>query len=279
MLGVLAIAAAALAFFTARFATAPLQRLSRAADALGRDLDRPPLTIEGPLEVRRAAAAFNAMQHDLKRRQAERTHMLAAITHDLQTPLTRLRLRLDKVPDAGLRAQLLNDQAAMVELVRDGLDLARATEGAAEPAQELDVDSLLESLCADAVEAGADVRVTGLCGGSVATRPVALKRCIGNLLDNALKHAGSAELAANADGASVVLSVLDRGPGIPADQLAAVLDPFVRLETSRSRETGGAGLGLTIANLLARRSGGRLGLEARAGGGLKATVTIPRSEL
>ena len=275
MLLVLASAAAALAYVTARLATAPVRRLASAAEALGRDLDRPPLPEAGPTEVRQGARAFNAMQVQLKRREDERTHMLAAITHDLQTPLTRLRLRLEKVADPTLRAALIADQAAMKELIRDGLNLARAAAGGGGPLQELDVDSLLQSLCEDAADAGAQVSVTGRCGAVVRTRPEALKRCIANLLDNALKHAGAAELSATCGGGGVELWVLDRGPGIPDDQLQAVFDPFVRLETSRSRETGGSGLGLTIARLMAEHAQGELRLTNRSSGGLCAVVLIP----
>lgn len=275
-LAILAFAAAALAYAVARVATAPLRRLARAASDLGRDLDRPPLSLDGPSEVRQAAEAFNAMQVRLKTDLAERTHMLAAITHDLQTPMTRQRLRLEKVADPELRAQLLADQASMLEMIRDGLDLARAS-GSAEALQELDVDSLLHSLCEDAVETGADVSIISRCDCSVRTRPQALKRCVFNLLDNALKYAGAAELSASIEGDAIAIRVLDRGPGISEDQLSAVLEPFVRLETSRSRETGGVGLGLTIARMLGERARASLSLRVREGGGLDARLLIPRS--
>lgn len=272
-LTILALAAGGLAFTVARVSTAPLRRLSKAAVDLGRDLHGPPLTVEGPWEVRRAAEAFNLMQVRLKHDLAERTHMLAAITHDLQTPMTRLRLRLEKVPDAALRAQLLADQAAMLEMIRDGLDLARAS-GAVEALQELDVDSLLHSLCEDASDAGANVSITARCDCSTKTRPQALKRCVSNLLDNALKYAGSAELSAARQGGKIEIRVRDSGPGIAADQIEAMMEPFVRLESSRSRETGGVGLGLTIARLLAERAGGTLQLRNRPNGGIDALVVI-----
>ena len=275
-LAILALTAAALAYVVARVATAPLRRLSKAAGDLGRDLDRRPLSLDGPSEVRQAAEAFNAMQVRLKRHLAERTQMLAAITHDLQTPMTRQRLRLEKVNDLELRAQLLADQAAMLEMIRDGLDLARAA-GSAEAMQELDVDSLLQSLCEDAAELGVDVSIAARCEYSVRTRPQALKRCVSNLLDNALKYAGAAEMSARVEGSDIAIRVSDRGPGIAPDQLDAVFEPFARLETSRSRATGGVGLGLTIARLLGERAGASLTLRAREGGGLEATLLIQRS--
>jgi len=273
---VIGLAAAGLALVVARLATAPLSRLARAAQALGDDLERQPLAIEGPLEVRRAAHAFNAMQQRLKRHLDERTHMLAAITHDLQTPLTRQRLRLEKVTDPALRSQLLADHAAMRDLIREGLDLAR-TASETEAWEELDIDSLLESLRDDACEAGLFVRLSKRCGVTVRTRPRALRRAVANLLDNALNHAGAAELAATSRDGRVTLWVKDRGPGIAPSQLDAVLEPFVRLETSRSRATGGSGLGLTIAHRLAERAGAVLRLANRQGGGLEASIELAAS--
>ena len=274
LLGGVAAGAATLAAVTAQLATAPVRRLTAAAAALGLDLDRPPLAVGGPTEVRRGARAFNAMQAQLKRREAERTHMLAAITHDLQTPLTRMRLRMEAVGDPALRAALLADGAAMLDLIRAGLDLARAAAGGGGPLERLDLDSLLDSLCEDAVAAGAEVSVVERCGAVVPTRPEALRRCVGNLLENALKHAGAAELACRRRGGAVEVQVRDRGPGVPPDRLAEVLEPFVRLETSRSRETGGVGLGLTIARLMAGQAEGDLTLANRPGGGLSAVVRL-----
>ena len=267
---VLAAAAAVLAYVVARVATGPLRRLSQAAVGLGRDLDRPPLTVEGPIEVRQAASAFNTMQARLQQTLDERVQMLAAITHDLQTPMTRLRLRLEKVGEPHLRAQLLADHRAMQEMIRDGLDLAR-TSGGSEELVELDVDSLLQSLCDDAVAAGCAVTISGDAGAVIVTRPQALTRCVANLLDNALKYAGAAELSVTRS-AGTTIRVTDRGPGIPQQQMDEVLKPFVRLENSRSRDTGGVGLGLTIAKVLAERSGAKLLLANRPGGGLAASV-------
>ncbi len=267
---VLAAAAGLLAYLVSRVATGPLRRLAQAATALGRDLDRSPLAVEGPVEVRQAAMAFNIMQARLQQTLEERTQMLAAITHDLQTPMTRLRLRLEKVGESELRDQLLSDHRAMQQMIREGLDLARAS-GASEDLVELDVNSLLQSLCDDAVAAGHAVAVSGDAGVFVTTRPQALTRCVSNLLDNALKYADAAELSVSRSGGTII-QVADRGPGIPAHQLDEVLKPFVRLETSRSRQTGGVGLGLTIAKVLAERAGAKLRLANRPEGGLVAQV-------
>ncbi len=270
---ILSLAAAILAYLVARMATAPLRRLSNAATALGRDLDRTPLVVEGPLEVRHAAAAFNLMQARLKSHVIERTQMLAAITHDLQTPMTRLRLRLERVKDRALRDQLLADHADMQALIRDGLDLARLSDEG-EALADLDVDSLLQTLRDDAVADGRSVSIGGQSGLVIRTRPQTLRRCLGNLLDNALKYAGSAELSASDEGAPT-LAVSDSGPGIPPDKLDAVLQPFRRLEESRSRDTGGVGLGLTIAKSMAERAGAELRIENRSEGGLRCSLVFP----
>ncbi len=269
-MAVLSLAAATLAYMVGRLSTAPLRRLAFAATALGRDLGRAPLVVEGPTEVRQAASAFNAMQTRLRIHLEERTYMLAAITHDLQTPMTRQRLRLEQIRDEALRNQLLADHADMQDLIRDGLELARLS-GDNEPVVELDIDSLLQTLADDAVSAGGEVAISGQSGLVVKTRPHALKRCLANLLDNAMKYGERAEVCAIATD-NVVIKVLDRGPGIPENELKAVLEPFYRLERSRSRKTGGTGLGLTIAKTMAERSNAELCVRNRDGGGLSAEI-------
>ncbi|MEE7561489.1 two-component sensor histidine kinase, partial [Xanthomonas sp. Kuri4-2] len=227
--------------------------------------------LAGPAEVRSAALAFNAMQRRLQRHLGERTQMLAAITHDLQTPLTRLRLRLENVQDEALRERLVGDLAAMQALIREGLELARSAESAEQPVA-LDLDSLLESLVEDACEAGAPARFERGCGRVLMLRPLAMRRLFSNLIDNALKYGHGARVSAEHQAGSVVVRVGDDGPGIAEEALETVFDPFVRLETSRSRETGGAGLGLTIARTLAEKDGATLVLRNVDGGGLEAVV-------
>src|SRR5690606_739222 len=168
----------------------------------------------GPREVREAAQAFNVMQQRLRKTLAERTHMLAAITHDLQTPLTRLRLRLEKVPDAELRAALVRDLAAMQALIREGLDLARSAD-TSEPLVTLDLDSMLESLVDDEAGAGRDAVFLRGCGCDVEVRAQALRRCLTNLIDNAIAYGGRAEVAADQVGEEVVIRIRDHGPGVP----------------------------------------------------------------
>lgn len=265
VLALLGVAIAALAYLIARMAAAPLLRLARAATELGRDLDRAPIPETGPAEVARAANAFNAMQARLQGTLRERTHMLAAITHDLQTPLTRLRLRLEKVEDENLRERLVGDLSAMQDLIREGLDLARSAE-ASEARVPLDLDSLLESLVEDAFDAGAEIEFDQRCGAVLKLRPLAMRRVFANLIDNALKYGGAAKVSARREHDEVVVTIRNPGPALPEDRIAAMFEPFVRLEESRSRDTGGIGLGLTIARTLAEREGATLELRNVAGG-------------
>ncbi|MFC5473472.1 ATP-binding protein [Paraherbaspirillum soli] len=263
-----------LAYVVARMTARPIKDLAVAAGALGRNIDRPPLDETGPTEIRLAATAFNAMQARIKRQIQHRTHMLAAITHDLQTPLTRLRLRLEKVSDAELRSKLVEDLAVMQNMVREGLDLARSMDSA-EAMQLLDIDSVLDSVCADAIDAGQDVTLEGRTRTSIMGQPSALRRCLTNLVDNATKYGRYARLQLSREGNAIVIKIRDGGSGIPADQLDAVFEPFFRLETSRSRDTGGTGLGLTIARNIAENHRATLALRNHPEGGLEVTLRLP----
>jgi signal transduction histidine kinase len=264
----------ALAFFVAKMTARPIKHLAVAAGELGRDIDRPPLDESGPTEVRQAATAFNAMQARIKRQIQHRTHMLAAITHDLQTPLTRLRLRLEKVGEDDLRRKLLEDLAVMQSMVREGLDLARSMDSA-EAMQKLDIDSLLDSVCADAVDARQDVTLEGRTRASIMAQPNTLRRCLTNLVDNATKYGRYARLYVAREGADIVIRIRDGGVGIPDELLETVFDPFFRMETSRSRDTGGTGLGLTIARNIAENHRATLVLRNHPEGGLEVTLRLP----
>ncbi|WP_050475943.1 ATP-binding protein [Herbaspirillum rhizosphaerae] len=268
---------AMLAYVVARMTARPIKQLASAATELGRDIDHPPLAEKGPTEIRLAAKAFNAMQARIRRQIQHRTHMLAAITHDLQTPLTRLRLRLEKVSDGELQQKLIDDLAVMQGMVREGLDLARSMDSS-EPMQRLDIDSLLDSVCADASDAGQQVQLTGTTRSFIVAQPNALRRCLTNLLDNAFKYGQRADVTIALDDLlpnRVLICIRDYGPGIPEDQLEAVFDPFYRLETSRSRDTGGTGLGLTIARNIAENHGALLNLRNYRNGGLEVLLSLP----
>jgi len=277
VLAVLAAQLALLALLTwlaVRLATRPLQSLADAADALGPAREGAALPEHGPREVARAAAAFNAMQQRIQAHLAERMHILAAVSHDLQTPITRLRLRADLLDDEVLRHKLLADLAEMQGLVEEGIAYARAAHAVREPARQVDLAALLDSLACDYADAGQPVVLRAPGPLALATRPQALRRLLVNLVDNALKFAGAAEIEVQALPAGLAIRVLDRGPGIPQEALEAVLQPFTRLETSRNRDTGGTGLGLAIAQQLAQALGGRLLLGPREGGGLEARLEL-----
>jgi signal transduction histidine kinase len=263
-----------LAALVARMTMRPLKQLAQAATALGNDIERPPLPERGAKEIRQAAAAFNAMQARIRHHIQQRAHILAAITHDLQTPLTRLRLRLEKVEDAELRGKLIEDMQAMQAMVREGLDLARSM-NSAESLQPLNLDSLIDSVCADAEDAGQIVTVSGKTGLSLMARPMALRRCLTNLIDNAVKYGQAAHVTAGRRSDFAVIRIRDEGAGIPESELEKVFEPFYRLENSRSRQTGGSGLGLTIALNIAEQHGGTLRLSNHPQGGLEAVLTLP----
>lgn len=261
-----------------RLATAPLRTLAEAADALGPDLRPAEVPERGPSEVVRAARALNAMQRRIAGYVDERLRILAAISHDLQTPITRMRLRIDMM-DEGVQQQRLGDDLLQLQdLVREGLDYARAMHGKPEPAHATDLGSLLDSIVLDYRDGGAPVGYAGFDGGrgaTVHTRPKALRRIVCNLIDNALKYAGDAEVVLDCTQPQrVAIRVLDRGPGIPHAMLDAVFEPFYRLEGSRNRETGGSGLGLAIARQLAATLPGELTLHNRPEGGLEARLSL-----
>jgi signal transduction histidine kinase len=262
-----------LCWWAVRAATAPLRQLATAAAALDPAQPGAPLPEDGPREVASAAAAFNRMQQRIHSHLEERMQMLAAISHDLQTPITRLRLRADLLDDAALRDKLHADLAEMQGLVEEGIAYARSAHALREPEHMVDVKALVESVAHDYGDAGQAVALLAADAASLRSRPQALRRVICNLVDNALKFAGAVELRLERQAdASMVLRVLDRGPGIPEAELQAVLQPFYRVENSRARATGGTGLGLAIAQQLAAASNATLRLLAREGGGLEARV-------
>lgn len=263
-----------LAYLVARMTTRPLKQLAQAAKELGQDINHAPLELAGASEIRQASAAFNAMQARIRQYIFQRTQMLAAITHDLQTPLTRMRLRLEKVPDPDLQQRLIGDLSAMQEMVREGLVLARSMD-TTEAMQVLDLDSLLDSVCSDAADASQRVTLAGQAGIAVLGRPLDLRRCLSNLIDNAVKYGQRAEVTVERAGGAARIRIRDFGPGIAQEEQARVFEPFYRIESSRSRESGGTGLGLTIARNIAEQHGGSIALANHAEGGLEVALTLP----
>jgi signal transduction histidine kinase len=255
--------------------TAPLRVFARAAHRLGTDVNAAPLDEAGPVEVRRASRAFNEMQGRIRRFVEDRTQMIAAISHDLGTPITRLRLRAEFVENEEQRQKILSDLEEMDRMISSTLTFAR-DESAQEPRTSVDLAALLGSVCSDLSDAGLPAECERHEALPYSCHPTALRRALTNLIENAAKYGGRAEVSIVAEGQDVVVRIDDRGPGIPEDQLDSVFRPFHRLESSRSRQTGGTGLGLTVARTIVRAHGGEITLQNRSEGGLRVRVALPR---
>jgi signal transduction histidine kinase len=261
--------------FAVRLAIRPLLRLANAAAALDPGKKAARLEENGPKEVAYAATAFNAMRDRIAQYLEERVQILAAISHDLQTPLTRMKLRAEMAEDSPEKDKLISDLSEIERLVREGVTYARTAHGNAEKPARIDIGSFVESIVFDYQDTGKAVTSQGAINSVVVTRPHALRRIVTNLIDNALKFAGEAEVTVGTTSEGrTCITVLDRGPGIPQGQLEAVLQPFYRLEQSRNRDTGGTGLGLAIAHQLALAIGGSLRLRNRSEGGLAAEIIL-----
>ncbi|WP_338663178.1 ATP-binding protein [Pararoseomonas sp. SCSIO 73927] len=273
-------AAASLIIWAVRRLTSPVRDLARAANALGRDVNAPPMPEDGPLEVATAAHAFNTMAERIRRFVGDRTQMLAAIGHDLRTPITRLKLRAEFMDDDEQRAKMLADLEEMEAMVNATLAFAR-DDAAAEPSVPLDLAALCRTVLDEAADARPDVDADAFAYDgperlTVRGRPIALKRALANLVTNAANYGGVARIVLEPPrNGSILMLVEDDGPGIPAESQEAVFQPFRRLEVSRNRETGGVGLGLPIARNILRAHGGDVTLRNRPGGGLSAAVVLP----
>ncbi len=262
-----------LAYLFARRLAAPIAAFAAAADRLGRDPNAPPLQVNGPSEIALAANAFNVMQDRLRRYVNDRTAMIGAVAHDLRTPLTRLRFHIESAPEA-LRAKAAADIAEMDAMVAAVLAFVRdASQDGVRSRMEL--SSLLHTVVDEFEERGVDVRIVQADKVVIDGDVLALKRMLTNLIDNAVKFGGLARVRLDlADGALEIL-VEDDGPGLAEAELEQVFEPFKRADPSRSRDTGGIGLGLTVARTVARAHGGDVTLSNRLGGGLLARVRLP----
>ncbi len=262
-----------LTWIAVRIATRPLSRMAEAARALGEDPTRAPMDTRGPTEVAQAAAAFNQMQQRVAEHVTERTRILAAISHDLQTPITRLRLRAEMVDDEGLRTRIQSDLDAMQGLVKEGLAYARSLDERS-PAQPIELGPLLQALAEDARDMGWTVRVPDDARGRISGNPSALRRALWNLIENGVKFGNEVELALACAGEQCEIRIRDHGPGLAEDELEKVFEPFYRTEASRNRETGGTGLGLAITRNLLHAQGGTIALRNHPAGGLEAVVRL-----
>lgn len=269
-----AAAIAAVVWITVGRIARPMGALAAAADGLGRGERPAPLPLAGPAEMRRATVAFNAMAERLTRLLDERARTLAAIGHDLRSPITAMRIRIEMVDDDETRERLTASVDEIQTLVEGALALARGA-GAEEPAETLDVAALLVGLAAELRETGARVAAPDAASAPVRGRPVALKRAFRNIAENAARYGGEARIGVETSPGGVRVTVDDSGPGVPAAERARVFEPFVRLEASRSRDTGGAGLGLAIARAVIEGHGGSVTLSDAPGGGARVTVSLP----
>ena len=268
-------AVALTAWVAARWLSNPIRRMARAADELGKNLNSPPIDdTSGPSEIRQASHVFNQMQTRLRQQMEERNCFLAAVSHDLRTPLTRLKLRAEKIDRQELRADVQNDINEMASIIDTTLGYLRG-DGQPEATCLLDIGALVHSFAEDAKECGDVIAVSGNAR-PIRLQPLATRRCLNNLVENALHYGERADITIGETDDEVVIAIRDAGPGIPDDKLEAVFIPFYRLDASRSRHTGGAGLGLTIARDMARKQGGDVTLKNAPEGGLVATLVLPK---
>jgi len=268
------LASFAIVVLVARRVTRPLQSLADSADAFGRGAPAPQLSEAGPDEARRLIAAFNRMQERLSRFVADRTRMLAAIGHDLRTPITSLKLRAELLDDDEAKAKMLTTLDEMEHMTEATLAFARE-DATSEASRTIDLAAAIASQIDDLAELGKPVSFSEAPRLAYSCRPTALKRAIGNLIENAVQYGERARVSLSDSATGPVIAVDDDGPGIPAEKLEEVFKPFVRLETSRSRATGGAGLGLAIARSIVLSHGGELKLSNRSEGGLRAEIRLP----
>ncbi|WP_206664793.1 ATP-binding protein [Dankookia rubra] len=265
--------AAPLGYFFARRLTAPIRTFAEAAERLGRDPRAPALAAEGPAEIGVAARAFNEMQERLRRYVEDRTAMVGAIAHDLRTPLTRLAFRLEAAPEE-LRAKAAADIAEMEAMIAATLAFVRDATGPA-ARERVELNSLVESVVTDMAEAGSDATFESCDPLVVEADAVALRRAVTNLTANACRYGARARARVHREGGWAVVEVEDDGPGLPAGELDRVFEPFYRAERSRSRVTGGTGLGLAVVRAIVLAHGGEVALENRREGGMRARLALP----
>lgn len=274
ILAISALAIALVVLISARRITWPLRQLADAAERVGRGERVPPLEETGPREIRAATSTFNRMQGRLQRFVSDRMRLLAAIGHDLRTPITTLRLRAELLDESETRTRMLETLEDMQHMVEATLAFAR-DEAEVEPPRPVDLNALVESIADDLADLGQPVTFTPGPALPLMGRPSALRRAIRNLVDNAVRYGGNAEIGVSLRGEEAEVIVQDDGPGLPEDRIEAMFEPFVRLDPSRSAATGGVGLGLAIARSVARHHGGEVTLSNRPGGGLRASLRLP----
>jgi len=264
-----------LSFVITRQIIKPINYFSNASSRFSTDIDAPALDEFGPVEIRNAAIAFNTMQQRIRRFVSERMQIIAAISHDLRTPLTRLRLRVESVGDEQLQKKLLRDITEMQSMMDSTLSFAR-DDAAVEEKTTVDLATLIKSICDDEADAGNQVQYSGPEHHNYYCRPTAMRRVMNNIIGNSIKYAGAAQVSLVINENSILIEIVDNGPGIADAQLENVFAPFYRIEASRNNETGGTGLGLTVARTIVRAHGGEITLTntTKADAGLCVNITL-----
>ncbi len=273
---VLLLAVIGLAWYGVRWVTRPLKTFAQAAEKLGENIDRAPLPEKGLTEVVSAARALNEMQARLSKYLSDRTRILTAMSHDLKTPITRMRLRAELLEHEVTQAKFKQDLAELESMVSGTLDYMRGVQDG-EPLAAIDINFLLKSLQSDSLELGHVAQIVGQAGDDFVCRPQSLKRCLANLIENAVKYGQVAHVQVIDSETMLQIVIEDEGPGVPAAELGMLFEPFYRVEASRSRDTGGTGLGLSIARSIAVLHGGTLQADNTEHRGLRLTLNLPRT--
>lgn len=274
---VLLLAVIGLAWFGVRWVTRPLKNFAQAAERLGENIDRAPLAETGPAEVASAARALNEMQARLSKYLSDRTRILTAMSHDLKTPITRMRLRAELLEHEVTQAKFKQDLAELESMVSGTLDYMRGVQDG-EPLRDIDINALLNGLQADCQELGQVVTIDGYASSDFLGRAQSLKRCLANVIENAIKYGQTAHIRITDSAQALLIVVEDEGVGVPAAELPNLFEPFYRVEASRNRDTGGTGLGLSIARSIAVLHGGSLTAQNTDHKGLRLTLSLPRTE-
>lgn len=262
-------------WFIVRWLTRPMRQLSRAAMALGRDIHQSPVPEKGTYEVRATARAFNIMQRRILTFINDRDLLFSAISHDLKTPITRLRLRAELLDDDAVKSQLNQDLSELEQLVHGALELAESTD-LNEPTEPIDLVAMLLAIQEEVAVLGRSVHLDTTKQLTIRVKPMAMKRCLSNLIHNAVFYGSEAWVSVIEGTDEITITVVDDGPGVPEDELEHIFDPYVRLENSRSRHTGGTGLGMTIARNIVHSHGGDIRLRNRMGSGLEVEIVVPK---
>lgn len=258
--------------------TRPLQQLTEVAERVGRGESVTPIPEEGPVDIQQTIRAFNRMYERLQRFVQDRTRMLAAISHDLRSPITSLRLQVELMKDQEARGKMLDTLDDMQRMTEATLAFAR-DEASTEVSRSVDLSALIDSLCQDLGDMGMDVKFEGAQKMPYTCRPISLKRAIRNLIENAVSYGGQVEVKLRQHEMEFQIVIQDTGPGIPEQDFERVFQPFVRLEESRNKQTGGIGLGMAIARSIVRNHGGDISLGNTPGSGLMVTIHLPASPL